>query len=725
MKRFSEFKSSIYAFIACILLTLITSHLLNKKNDQTIFFEKSAKLKQIEEQFKFNLEQQLFLYQWMSNIWISSDLTQAHKWQQQAAQISQQYDFIDGLYWVNNKFVIEWVQPLISNQNLIGYEFENSSSLLQKFKKLESEKSWFSYPLPNLKTIQDTLLISVSVKDQDKFLGSMSALINLKKLNASLISSAYDDGFIVSISVKPISTAPHQIIFERVILDNQWYFSIMPTPKKLSNKANTEANWVLLVGFILSLFFASFVRFNKLTRRYSKHLNKVNQNLKLQIHKTQQTEEALIKNAKTDVLTTLPNRFAFEELLIEKLANKINRDVAVILIGLDNFSDINTLLGHKVGDQLLLKATSRIQKLCTSDSFLCRFGGDEFAIFIDDADCNITISRLVNRLLCLLEVKFKIDGYEFHTSASIGFTIENIATTSEMLLLQHVDSALTQAKREGKNQICRYNSHLDSLIADRISLLKSLRNAIQNQEFVLYYQPKINYKTKKYIGVEALIRWINPTTGEIKTPDEFIPLAEESGIIINLGKWIIETACQQLKLWHEMGFNHLTMAINISGRQIESDDLYQTIRTEYLKQNFSAACLQLELTEQVFIENVKHNESVMRQIVDLGCSLAIDDFGVGYSSLTYLKQFPVDTLKIDKSFVQQLPSSADDLAIVEAVIDLAHNLGIDIIAEGVESQAQAEFLLAKDCKILQGYLFSKPVSADTLTQAFLNDENWS
>jgi len=417
--------------------------------------------------------------------------------------------------------------------------------------------------------------------------------------------------------------------------------------------------------------------------------------------------------ARTDALTALANRAAFLERLNLEFA-RAKRGVhqfALHYLDLDRFKDVNDTLGHPNGDVLLCAVARRLQSCVREIDLVARFGGDEFAILQNDIEDIANVAAFAAKIGEILAAPFAIDGNQVHTTASIGIVPyrTDLATVDAMLM--KADLALYRAKNEGRNQFRFHVAELDSQTQERMVIGEELRHAIERDEFELFYQPQIELKSGSLAGLEALIRWNHAKRG-LMLPGIFIPIAETTGSIVAIGEWVIERACRQIRAWNDLGIAPPTVAVNLSGAQFKlAAQLDQIVTANLTRYNIAPERLELELTESVLIEATQRHAEIFKRLREIGVRIAIDDFGAGYSSLDYLRSFRVSRLKIDQRFVIDVTTNADDAAIVRAVIGLARELGIEVMAEGVETAAQREFLIATGCKLGQGYYFGKPMSS--------------
>ncbi|MBF0519812.1 MAG: EAL domain-containing protein [Nitrospirae bacterium] len=423
-------------------------------------------------------------------------------------------------------------------------------------------------------------------------------------------------------------------------------------------------------------------------------------------------EQRLQYLAHFDSLTDLPNRTLFYDRLSHTLGHsrRYNQMFALLFIDLDGFKHVNDTLGHDMGD-LLLKQTAKKLPNCVRDTdTVAHVGGDEFVVILPFIKKVQDAALVAEKIIETLSEPFLLDGHECFVGASIGISVYPSDGDDIDTLLKNSDIAMYQAKERGRSNYQFFNTEMNSRALRRLKLENNLRKALERNEFVLYYQPKINLSTGKVCAAEALIRWLNPKHGII-SPVEFIPLAEETGLIIPIGEWVLRTACKESIEWQRAGYPPIVIAVNLSVKQFRSENLIKTIEDILDETQLRPELLELELTESIVMEDAEKAIKVLRNVRDKGIHVAIDDFGMGYSSLSYLKRFPICRLKIDRSFVRDITTDPDDEAISTAIIAMSHSLKLDVTAEGVETYEQLEFLRALKCDEAQGYLFSQPLPA--------------
>ncbi|MEP7056352.1 MAG: bifunctional diguanylate cyclase/phosphodiesterase [Caldimonas sp.] len=430
---------------------------------------------------------------------------------------------------------------------------------------------------------------------------------------------------------------------------------------------------------------------------------------------------AIAKPAPTvDNLTKLPTRLYFEERLAAAAmrADAKSSRLALFFIDLDGFKPVNDTYGHSVGDRVLEQVGQRLNAQSRGKDVVARVGGDEFLLLLSDVDTEESLVPVATRLIAALSHPYTVDEREVIISCSVGISLYPDGC-SHGKLIARADAAMYSSKRAGGSRHCFYSPTMDADAERQFDLLRDLRKALQNNEFELLYQPKIDVASGKVTATEALLRWRHPTRGTI-LPGVFIPIAERFGLIVAVGNWVIEDACRQARAWRDKGLR-MRVAINLSAHQMRQDDIVERITDSLQRHRIHASLLTCEITETAAMEDTKATQETFRRLGELGTHLSIDDFGTGYSSLSYLRKLPAEELKIDRSFVTDLENSADARAVVDAVIKLAHALGLKVVAEGVENKRQQQILIDMECDEMQGFLFAKPMSARALQVWAIND----
>ena len=429
------------------------------------------------------------------------------------------------------------------------------------------------------------------------------------------------------------------------------------------------------------------------------------------------TQERLAYLAQYDQLTELPNRSLFNERLTASIqqAQRHNRNMVLMFLDLDHFKDINDTLGHSAGDKLLKDVAKRLQHCVRAEDTIARLGGDEFTIIMNEVHHRQDSATVAEKILDTLSHPFVLEHEEVFVTTSIGIAGYPRCGKDPETLIRHADTALYRAKSEGRSNYQFFESEMNQAVTERMNMINALRHATKRDEFFLYYQPLINARTGEVYGMEALLRWQHPERGLIPS-SEFIPLLEETGLILSVGEWVLHEACRQNRIWQEAGLGPLIVSINLSVRQFHKRNLVDVVTSAIDEAGIDPQQVQLEVTESVLLDRSHSANKILARLGDKGIKLAIDDFGTGYSSLSYLKQYPFDTLKFDRSFIQGITNSDNGAAIVASVINLGHSLGMTVVAEGVESQQQLTILHDHKCDQFQGYLFGYPMSAESSTR---------
>lgn len=471
----------------------------------------------------------------------------------------------------------------------------------------------------------------------------------------------------------------------------------------------------------------------KLDIKNNDELGELATSLKEMSRNLRQSNEQIRYFAYHDSLTKLPNRLMFGEYLNHALAHAVrhNQALALMYLDLDDFKVINDTLGHQAGDEVLMELSKRLAECLRADDYLgrsnqnqnisksetetvARLGGDEFIIFLPNIRSPYEAATVAKRVLDSLAIPFAVENRQLHVSASIGITTFPKDGTDAETLIKNADMAMYHAKDKGKNAYSYYQESMNVAAFERLNMQNELRQALSNKEFILHYQPQVDMQSGKIVSVEALIRWQHPEKGLVR-PDRFIPLAEQSELIVPIGEWVIQTACAQAKIWHDLGHKDLCVSVNVSAAQLHRHDLREILEQALNKYQIPAHALEIELTETAISTSEETVTRTLTAIKALGVRIAMDDFGTGYSSLSYLSKLPIDKIKVDRSFVQHI-TEGSHAPIISAILAMAHSLELPVTAEGVELQAQIDFLKDKGCGLIQGYLISQPVEAVLITQ---------
>lgn len=424
-------------------------------------------------------------------------------------------------------------------------------------------------------------------------------------------------------------------------------------------------------------------------------------------------EEQLMRLAHYDVLTSLPNRVLFYDRLKQALAQARRNGwiVGVMFIDVDRFKNVNDTMGHAVGDRLLQQISERLKATVRAGDTVGRLGGDEFAVVLSNLASAQDANLVAQKMMACFAEPFRLEGTEVYVTGSIGITLYPDDSTEQDILIRNADAAMYKAKEIGRDTYQFYTPEMNTRALEAMGMESSLRRALDRNEYLLYYQPKVGIANGEITGLEALIRWRHPERGLV-SPGEFMPVLEETGLIVPVGQWVLNAVCRQIKEWQESGVPPVPVAVNLSGRQFTAKDLGATIKRTLEEHQIDAALVELEITESSLMVNTEEAVRTLEYLSSLGVALSIDDFGTGYSSLSYLKRFPLDSLKIDRSFIRDVTTDGDDATITRAVISMAHSLGLKVVAEGVETEQQLAFLTEYGCDQIQGYFFSRPLPAD-------------
>ena len=426
--------------------------------------------------------------------------------------------------------------------------------------------------------------------------------------------------------------------------------------------------------------------------------------------------------AQHDFLTNLPNRVLLNDRIAQAitLANRHHTQFALLFLDLDNFKHINDSLGHATGDKLLQSVTQRLKDCVRESDTVSRQGGDEFVILLAENKNSNDAAVSAQKILDELKAAHHVGKHQLHISTSIGISVYPADGLDAETLLKNADTAMYFAKDKGRNNYQFFIADMNTRAVERLIIQSNLGQAIEKQQLVLHYQPKVNIHTKEITGVEALLRWQHDEWGEV-FPDIFVPVAEDSGLIIPIGRWVLRHACMQAKSWQNKGLAPITMAVNISAQEFLQKDFVESVRAALIETRLQPQFLELEITESVLMKDTEATRKTLHQLKQLGVILAVDDFGTGYSSLSYLQRLPIDVLKIDQSFVQNIESAEDDGIIVSAIISMANSLNLRVIAEGIENANQLAFLKAHHCQEGQGYFFGHPLKAEQFSAHLLNN----
>lgn len=504
-------------------------------------------------------------------------------------------------------------------------------------------------------------------------------------------------------------------------------FSVLIDPILIENKTTPLPSAAIELFFFLNISMALsavFVLIRYFIRQKDKNaderLKKEHDTLLTRTKELKKANSKLELLAHNDVLTGLNNKALFNDRLSQsiKKAKRYNSELAILFIDLDRFKQINDSFGHSLGDKVLKIIAKRLANIIREEDTLARLGGDEFTILMEDIHKKENAAHLAEKILTTLTEAIHIDIHTFYVTGSIGISLYPQDATQKDTLLMYADTAMYKAKNAGKNNVQFYHTEMTAMAVENVVMQANLHKALNGKEFVVYYQPQLNVKTAKYIGMEALVRWQHPVLG-LLLPSKFMPVAKETGFIVSLDQWVMKTAMKQMVQWHKEGLTPGILALNLSIKQLHQKDFISLFKNMLLETGCNAKCLELEVTESEIMDHPEDAILLLNELRNMGIKLTIDDFGTGYSSLSYLKRLPINKVKIDKTFIQGLPHDEEDVGIAQAIIALAKSLKLSIIAEGVESTEQRDFLLANGCDNIQGYISGKPMPADEMEVTLL------
>ncbi|MBD3641237.1 MAG: EAL domain-containing protein [Marinobacter sp.] len=649
-------------------------------------------------------------------------------WRADARHYLTDFGVYQAIEWIDRDFIIRWLEPVSGNHNVVGYNVAFSDRRRQALETARTTGQYDISGIIDLKQGGKGMVIYAPVGTGASNNGFIAGVFQIQTLVQQLLTSRVlqsfqldvrDNGELSYQLNKLEATSESFARTETVDLPTlNWTLTIRPTNTWVKSQ-RSDWPWltftaVLFMGLLTSLT----TLLAQLILKRNRALLKTRRELEQEIDQRKEIQQDLVRLESTDTLTGLANRRFFMEDLAHTLgiAGRQNRQVALIMLDLDRFQMLNDSLGHQFGDELLVRVADRLNQLSDERILVAYSGGDEFMFCLQQVEEIDEVIHLLGHIKHCFETPFEVHGESHRITATMGVAVYPQSGQDADTLLRNADIALYRAKEQGRNSYQFYTEGMQEREVTRLELDKDLDKALANNEFVLHFQPQVDLETGGINSVEALIRWQHPRRG-LLSPVAFIPLAEESGRITEIGRWVVAAACRQLAAWKGTACENLHIAINLSGRELDDehlvDDIRQTLEAEHVPANH----LEVELTEEIFIQNIEHNRNQLSRLHDLGVNLAIDDFGVGYSSLGYLRDFPVDLLKIDRSFITSVTERHDDSVITRAVINLAHNLGIRVIAEGVETEEQLNFLRQHGCNLVQGYLISRPIPAPELERA--------
>lgn len=646
-------------------------------------------------------------------------------WREDARNYLEDFATYQAIEWIGPDFHINWVEPLAGNEEVLGFNVAFSEERRRNLTEAARTGRLDTSGVIELQQGGTGVVLYEPIGAGEQNRGFIAGVFHMEKLVRKLDTPRLRRDFLVSIlqgdgAVFELPGAgepvPHFAVTAPLELPEvDWTLELTPSRDWL---AGHQSFWpsltfatLALMGLLVSL---STLLVQVILKRNQALLRTRNE-LQQEIDQRKSMQQDLARLETTDALTGLANRRFFVEDLAHNLgvADRQMRQVALVMIDLDRFQTLNDSLGHQFGDELLIQVSQRLNGLSTEKVLVAYSGGDEFMVCQQQVEEIDDVIHLLGQIQQCFARPFEVQGQEHSITATMGVAIYPQSGLDADTLLRNADIALYRAKEAGRNHYQFYTEGMQDREVLRLELDKDLSSALARDEFVLFFQPQLDLATMQVGSVEALIRWQHPERG-LLGPVEFIPLAEESGRITEIGRWVIQAACRQLAQWRHGPLSHLRIAVNLSGRELDDEGLVDWIQQSLTRYDIPADRLEVELTEEIFIANLERNLNQLTRLNKLGVHLAIDDFGVGYSSLGYLRDFPVDLLKIDRSFITRVTERHDDAVITRAVINLAHNLGIQVAAEGIETEAQLNFLKNHRCDLAQGYLISRPIPAGEL-----------
>ena len=719
-----------------LLLFLITAIALKQGSDQqqqqqlqsALASEADAMSRELQTRFRAHID----AIDRMASRQAATAIMEERLWREDARHYLDDFDVYQAIEWIDRNFIIRWLEPVDGNLAAIGFNVAFSEARRTALENAATEGVMDTTGIIELEQGGTGLVIYAPIGAGEDNRGFIAGVFRMESLATLLLTDRVRQQFHVDIvengrpAYRLSPDAPVRSQYSHTVtipLANvTWELTLTPTTHWL-DQHQSSLPWVTFVTLlVMGLLMSLLGLLVQLVLKRNQDLLKTRHTLEQEIHQREVIQQDLARLESTDPLTGLANRRFFMEDLAHTLmlAERQQHQLALLMIDLDRFQMLNDSLGHQFGDELLVKVAGRLNALSDELVMVAYSGGDEFMVCQQHVEEIDDVIHLLGQIQKCFAEPFAIQGQTHHITATMGIALYPQSGLDGDVLLRNADIALHRAKENGRNGYQFYTEGMLDRELRRLELDKDLNKALAQDEFELHLQPQLDLTSGRVNSAEALIRWRHPERGMIP-PFEFIPLAEENGRITDIGRWVVDAACRQLAQWRNGPLSHLRIAINLSGRELDEDDLVDTIQRALNHHEVPASRLEVELTEEIFIQNIEHNRNQLIRLHELGVHLAIDDFGVGYSSLAYLRDFPVDLLKIDRSFITNVTERRDDATIARAVINLAHNLGVRVVAEGVETDAQLQFLRDNHCDLAQGYLISRPIQPLLLEQ-MLRDE---
>ncbi len=718
------------AFPAVVLMTFlaIATGLIigldsqeNTQIEQTLAQESESLVRHLEQDF---LNHVLALRRMAHRLEMHPE-TPFEVWQQDARNYLEDFKTFQAIERIDPDLVIRWVEPLEGNEAALGFNSGFNAERRDALQQALQQGSLSVSGVISLAQGGPGLVVYAPIGAGEANNGFIAGVFRMEQLSEDLIRPGIRQNFSLElieaneIAYSLPATYPTQTRFshttEMHLPSIEWALRVRPTTEWVE-RYRSAWPWVTFISMVsLGVLASLTILLAQLIFKRNRALLRTQQELEEEIDQRVAIQQDLARLESTDSLTGLANRRFFMEDLQHTLsqADRQMRQVALIMMDLDRFQMLNDSLGHHVGDALLVQVARRLDLLSDEGIMVGYSGGDEFMICQQHVESIDDVIHLLGQIKACFKEPFPVEGESHQITATMGVAVYPQSGLDADTLLRNADVALYRAKEQGRNTYQFYTEGMQEREVRRLELDKDLSEALARNQFELYYQPQLDLTTGHTTSVEALIRWNHPERGLV-LPGDFIPLAEENGRIREIGRWVIRAACQQLQQWQGTPLSTLGIAINLSGQELAEPDLPDYLSQCFAEFGVAPGQLEIELTEESFIANIEHNHTQLQRISDLGVKLALDDFGVGYSSLGYLRDFTVDLIKIDRSFITYVTRKYDDSVITRAVINLAHNLGIRVVAEGVETEEQLQFLRQHQCDLIQGYLISRPVPAAEL-----------
>jgi len=658
----------------------------------------------------------------------SQPQTSRSEWSLDARNYLNDFGVYQAVQWIDQNFIIRWLEPLTDNEEVVGYNVAFNDQRREALKQAAATGHYDISGIIDLRQGGKGLVIYYPVGAGDANRGYISGVFRMEVLAEQLLTTRVLENFQIEIQdagepaylMDSLSGVNSRFSASSAIQlpTLNWTLTLRPGHDWVDAQRSQWPGVTFASLVFMGLLTALTTLLVQLILKRNQDLLKTRKELEQEIDQRVAMQVDLERLESTDTLTGLANRRFFMEDLSHTLniADRQMRQVGLVMLDLDRFQMLNDSLGHQFGDELLINVSERLNGLSNEKILVAYSGGDEFMLCQQQVDDIDDVIHLLGQIKQCFAEPFEVQGDPHSITATMGVAVYPQSGLDADTLMRNADIALYRAKAQGRNTYQFYTEGMQDREVMRLELDKDLSQALANNEFVLFYQPQLDLATGEINSVEALIRWQHPRRG-LLAPMEFIPLAEESGRITEIGRWVLLAACRQLAQWRGTPCERLRVAVNLSGRELDDESLIDHVRDALASENIDPSKLEVELTEEIFIQNIEHNLNQLTRLRELGVQLAIDDFGVGYSSLGYLRDFPVDMLKIDRSFITHVTERHDDAVITRAVINLAHNLGIQVVAEGVETEDQLNFLKAHRCNLAQGYLISRPIPHGDLSRA--------